>query len=326
MHLLIFFSSIHLHHAHRIPFPCYRIKLFARDSLGLGFLLAGIIVIFRTHRHFQGLSWLQSILWISTSTIIFFIAFILVVALYISTNKHIGGIFFYIVILLYGFALIFVAYKKPPLSQQISESVRNILETMPSKQISEYELFIYLQRKYQISEELLHQYLNGLSYIEQMDIPGTSAKVYRMKGIKEQLVFPQVTKITNPILRGNVERALSDLTEERVDIGLFLLGREFETTLKAFLLAAYAKGKLTSTPGNKKPDKLTLVEMISCLKSNGIITDDAVLSYLRQTRNDRAHGGTPTPAERHLLMQNVQLLASLYIDYIKMLDDYNQAL
>ncbi len=61
--------------------------------------------------------------------------------------------------------------------------------------------------------------------------------------------------------------------------------------------------------------------MIACLRSNSIVTDDAALSYLRQIRNDRAHGGTPTLAERRLLMNNVQHLAGLYIDYIKFFDD-----
>jgi hypothetical protein len=104
------------------------------------------------------------------------------------------------------------------------------------------------------------------------------------------------------------------------------LGREFETTLKAFLIVAYGKGKLVNTPGGKSPDQLKLVEMIACLKNNGIVTDDATLSYLRQARNDRAHGSTPTLAERRLLMNNAQHLASLYIDYIKFFSDLVQAL
>jgi hypothetical protein len=121
-----------------------------------------------------------------------------------------------------------------------------------------------------------------------------------------------------------VQSAISDLDVERVDIGLFRLGREFETTLKAYLMAAYKKGKLISTPGNKNPDQLKLVEMITCLKNNDIVTDEAALSYLRQQRNDRAHGSTPTLEERRILMNNVQQLASLYIDYIKLFDDLLQ--
>jgi hypothetical protein len=134
-------------------------------------------------------------------------------------------------------------------------------------------------------------------------------------------LFQQAQNIADVTLRENVQRALNDLNEEMVDVGLFLLGREFETTIKTFIRAAHARGKLANIPANKNPDQLKLAEMISCLKINGIITDDAALSYLRQQRNDRAHGSTPTLAERRVLMNNVQHLASLYIDYIKLLDD-----
>jgi hypothetical protein len=147
-------------------------------------------------------------------------------------------------------------------------------------------------------------------------------KLCRIKETQGAQLFQRAQDIVNAALRENVTAALSDLTEERVDIGLFRLGREFETTLKTYLMAAYAKGELKKgTPGNKSPDQLKLVDMISCLKNNGIVTDDAVLSYLRQQRNDRAHGGTPTLIERRVLMNNIEHLASLYIDYIKLLDD-----
>ena len=43
-------------------------------------------------------------------------------------------------------------------------------------------------------------------------------------------------------------------------------------------------------------------------------------------RNDRAHGGTPSFAEKRLLMINIQYLANLYIDYIKLFDDFTRSL
>ena len=64
--------------------------------------------------------------------------------------------------------------------------------------------------------------------------------------------------------------------------------------------------------------------MVIVAKNNGVITDLSVLNYLRQERNNRAHGTMPSLAERQLTMRNVRNLAGLYVDYIKVLDDaYN---
>jgi len=165
-----------------------------------------------------------------------------------------------------------------------------------------------------------------LQHQSPLNIPGSPTPAEQIIRKEQSLTFPQITAIMNPTLRANIERALPDITEERVDIGLFLLGREFETTLKEFLVVAYTKGKLKSTPGNKNPNELKLADLISCVKSNGIVTEEAALSYLRQIRNDRAHGGTPSLEERRLLMRNVQYLASLYIDYLKFFDDLTREL
>ncbi len=301
--------------------------------LGLASLLSGIIVFSRTYQYFQGLNWLQYIVWILGVTIVLCITFLLWNATMYNRGdkypyRYLQGILFYSIFIFCGFTLIWLAYKKPPLSQQVDESIRSIVKAMPNKQIFASELVVRLQRMYHLSEEILYQQIEQLQDIEQVDIPGTNTKVVLMRDKKQRLAFPQVATITNPTLRASIERALLDLTEESVDIGLFLLGREFETTLKVYLVAAYAKGKLKSVPGNRIPgkDRLSLNEMISCLKINDIVTDDAVLSYLRQTRNDRAHGSTPSLVERQLQMKNIQLLAGLYIDYIKWLDDLTHSL
>lgn len=219
-----------------------------------------------------------------------------------------------------------ISARSGTLRQRISEKVRGILETAPNKQISLAELIVRLRKEYNCPKATLYRYIADLEYIERLDVPGSRVKILCMKGTQGTELFPQVQTITNTILREHVNKAVFFLTEENVDMGLFQLGRAFETTLKAFLVAAYAKGKLTSTPGNKSPDRLTLVDLISCLKSNGIVSDDAALSYLRQSRNDRAHSGAPSIEERRLLMKNAQHLASLYIDCIKWFDDLQRSL
>jgi len=91
---------------------------------------------------------------------------------------------------------------------------------------------------------------------------------------------------------------------------------------------AVAKGKM-SLPVTKPPEEWMLNAMIDWItseKNKKIITDKAVLNYLRQIRNNRAHGGVPSIEERHMLMIGVQYLAGLYIDYIELLDDLTQDL
>ncbi|MDQ2885660.1 MAG: hypothetical protein M3Y39_06195 [Chloroflexota bacterium] len=212
------------------------------------------------------------------------------------------------------------------LQERISRSVRAILEAMPGKQMSLADLIIRLRREYNCPKATLYQYIARLDYIERVNVSGSKTKMCRIKDAQGTQLFQQTQNITNVILREDVQKALSNLTEENVDVGLFQLGRQFESTLKTFLVAAYAKQKLAKTPGNISPDQLKLFEMIKCLKDNGFVTDDAALSYLRQQRNDRAHGSTPNLAERRVLMNNVHYLASLYIDYIKLLDDLFQNL
>lgn len=297
-------------------------------SFSLLALAGSIFIFFQKKYYIHCLLGLQYLWWILGATAISFAAFLIVFGFTSPNTNRIASALACYVIFFYGISLMWIAHLKPPVAQQVNESVYRILKKMPGKQIGLIDLLTCLQKEYKQLGSTVNQYLENIEYIEQVDIPGTSTIVVLMRNKKQQLAFPQVATIMNPTLRANIERALLDLTEESVDIGLFLLGREFETTLKAYLVAAYAKGKLKSVPGNKIPgkDRLALNEMISCLKINDIVTDDAVLSYLRQTRNDRAHGSTPNLAERQLLMKNVQLLAGLYIDYIKWLDDLTHSL
>jgi hypothetical protein len=302
---------------------------FAGIAVLLGFLICitSIFVFFRWYYWISPLHLGRYFLWIIGATVGAFAVYGLEDSFFPYSSKAIlSSVMLAVVVLIYGGALLVIAHIKPPLHQQIDESVRKILEITPRKQMALTDLIMQLQKVYKCSNENLYQTISELKYLEQINVSDTEMLVCRIKRQKQNLAFPQVITIIDLTVRMNVERALSNLTEDNVDIGLFLLGREFETVLKAFLVVAYGKGMLTSTPGGKNPDQLKLVEMIACLRSNNIVTDDAALSYLRQMRNDRAHGGTPTLVERRLLMNNVQLLANLYIDYIKFFDELIRSL
>jgi hypothetical protein len=212
------------------------------------------------------------------------------------------------------------------LREQVSESVRSILETAHNKQMSLSELIKRLRREYYCPKATLYQYIAHLDFVERINVPHSSAKICRLKKVHDALVFPQIENIVNPILREKIERTLLFLNEENVDVELFLLSKEFEATLKAYLIAADAKGKLRSPPPGKIADKWNLSGMVECARENRIISDHAVFHYLRQSRNDRAHGTMPSLEERRLLMKSVQYIAGLYIDYIKLLDTLSLSL
>jgi hypothetical protein len=216
--------------------------------------------------------------------------------------------------------------KSGTLRQQVSESVRAILEAAPNKQMSLAELITHLQKEYDCPKATLYQYIANLDYIERLDIPNSNAKICHIKDAYRLNLFPQVQHIADLNLKEKVERALPFLTEENVDIGLFLLSKEFEATLKTYFINASSKGKLSKLPAGKTPNNWNLISMVDCARDNDIISDHATFHYLRQTRNDRAHGTMPSLAERQLLMKSIQYIAGLYIDYIKFLDDLIQNL
>lgn len=300
------------------------------NQFGYATLLVGLIagvgsifIFFRKRYYVYSLSWLRYLWWILGATIVAVVASILIFVFLPDPNgkdQKIASVIFGFILLFYGIALAGIAHLKPPLHQQIDERVRSILKTRPAQQIPLTELLARLEREFKCSDATLYLNINGLPYIEQINIPGTTTMVIRLKGVKEKLPFPQVYSIATDSLRQSVVRALSLLNEEEVDLGLFSLSRDFENTLKAYLIAASQKGKMT-IPVKDPPARWKLTHMIDWARNNGIITDYAVLSYLRQERNNRAHEGMPSLAERRLLMKNVQHLAGLYIDYIKLLDD-----
>lgn len=213
----------------------------------------------------------------------------------------------------------------PPVTQLVSSS-RN-----PSN--SEAEVYLSYcskcQKKTEMKEAQKTTTKNGKSAVKGIcSVCGTNVYLILKaeQKTKDELAVYNIDSIPTDDLRQKIKRALEFLNEENVDVGLFLLSKEFEATLKAYLMKASAKGKLQTFPPGKSPDKWNLNGMVDCAKDNGIITDNAVFHYLRQVRNDRAHGTMPKPKEMQVLMKNAQYLASLYIDYIRLLDDLSQSL
>jgi hypothetical protein len=136
------------------------------------------------------------------------------------------------------------------------------------------------------------------------------------------LQFPQIANINDNVLRNDLNRAIKNLNIEHVDLGLFGLGRIFEAELKSFLQLARDKKAFTVTSA----DLEKLASMIDCLERNKIISEKHVLTFLRQDRNERAHGKIPSSEERERLSQDAPHSAGLFIQYISILNKKKQEL
>lgn len=208
------------------------------------------------------------------------------------------------------------------LREQTSDRVRVILQSQPNHEISMGELLNRLIMEFQRPKATFYSYLAGLDFLECVASPGGGhGKTCRFK--TAEMLSERAQQIHIVSLRQKVERALTYLNEEQVDVGLFLLSKEFEATLKTLLNETRAAGTLTWVPASD-PSKWRLAEMVTVAEKNHFITDTAILGYLRQERNDRAHGTMPSQDERSTLMRATPMLAGLYIDYIALFANRTQ--
>lgn len=206
--------------------------------------------------------------------------------------------------------------KKATLGEQFADDVRSILTTSPGNELSIGSLVRRLVTTHRYNRATAYAYINRMDFIEKYTVPGSRTIICRMKG-KNTLNFPQIDEIDDQNVRAEIKRAIQNLTLDNVDIGLFLLGRQFEVVVKRTLLRGSQKGKITlSASLATDTSKWKLIQMVDCAKQCGLITDLGVANLLRQERNDRAHGEPPSLDERQALMNSVQYLAGLYIDYI----------
>ncbi len=68
-------------------------------------------------------------------------------------------------------------------------------------------------------------------------------------------------------------------------------------------------------------DLSKLAFMIDCIERNSIIAEKHILTFLRQVRNERAHGVIPSFEERQALMKQAPYLAGLFIHHTVFLNE-----
>lgn len=206
--------------------------------------------------------------------------------------------------------------KKATISEQFAENIRTILLEVPGQELAINTLVDQLMKLYGYKRPLVYAYINRMPFIEKYTIPGSRTIVCKIKG-RKNFTFSQVEEINDKNIRAEIQRAIQNLTLDNVDIGLFLLGRQFEVVIKRALIKGSQKGIISLGAGlNVEPSRWKLVQMVDSAKQCGLISDLGVANLLRQERNERAHGEPPSLEEREALMNSIQYLAGLYIDYI----------
>jgi hypothetical protein len=102
---------------------------------------------------------------------------------------------------------------------------------------------------------------------------------------------------------------------DEVDIGLFLLGRQFDYAMRLLLESARDHAAVPVLEGHLR----LLQNRIDWAVTKGVFRDKATLSLLKNERNERGHE-PPTVEERQAIMKFAPFLAGLYIDYLIMID------
>jgi hypothetical protein len=152
----------------------------------LGFLvfIMSVFIFFRWSYRISPLHLRRYFLWILGTTVGAFAAYGLEDSFfpYYPDKTILSSVMISVIVLSYGIALLLIAHIKPPLSQQIDESVRKILEITPDKQISLVDLIMHLQKGYRCSVTILCQFISNLEYLEQIEVPGTDIRVCCIKG------------------------------------------------------------------------------------------------------------------------------------------------
>jgi hypothetical protein len=213
--------------------------------------------------------------------------------------------------------------RSAPLRQKVEDATRRILTAARGKDLRYVDLINQLQAEIGCPKPTLYSYVADLDFVEIVSIPGQGGKLCHLKDAVAYELKLAAQKIHTQPLRTNVERAIQRLNEDEVDIALQLLAKEFEAALRSYLGAAKQRGLISP---QKDPERMMLADLVTCASQNGLITEKGALQYLREQRNERSHGTTPSIEERRILFEGEPHFSSMYVRYIRFLDDRRRAL
>lgn len=210
--------------------------------------------------------------------------------------------------------------ERTTLIQLVFAEVDDYLRKQPQMRAPLAQILSHLVARIKCNKQTAYNYISKMSSLSKEKVNGITYYCILQAQGSAPFEFTQINRIKATELKSQINRAISLLKIETVDLGLFELGKLLEKRLEEYLKTARSKNVFPVS----SDDLSRLVSMIECVAKNGIIKNKHELTYLREERNRRAHGEIPTVAEREDLMRKSEFLANLYIDYIVLFEEKYQ--
>tara|TARA_R110002072_G_C7938528_1_gene532270 strand:+ start:71 stop:2377 length:2307 start_codon:yes stop_codon:yes gene_type:complete len=205
-----------------------------------------------------------------------------------------------------------VKMEKVLLRDRVQGEIRSILFDRPNTPVTKGDLYKDVSKTIKCLRPTFYQYLDKMSDIRQFKDGSSYYAIYDHVENVEKIDI-DISKYTDdPKIKELLKRPLSLLTVENVDIALFELGLIFETSLKEYL----EKQKAEKAFNVNSKDMSRLVNMIECVVREKVVTKGHHLSTLREERNSRAHGKSPSKQEREELYNKAHYISDLFVKYI----------
>lgn len=200
-------------------------------------------------------------------------------------------------------------------AELIVEKIQQRLADCPSGELPLIELVKEIAKELNVIRQTVYGAVAAAEELETIPVDGSAFKICREVG-RARPAYPAVERITILDWQSECHRGVERLTLEDVDIGLFILGRQFDAAMEQLLVAARNSGQFTVTEGQIK----TLNNRIEWALRHEVLTDRTNLNLLRVERNERGHK-PPALEERRSMMKFAPYLAELYLDYLLLIQE-----
>ncbi|MEO6784941.1 MAG: sigma factor-like helix-turn-helix DNA-binding protein [Chthoniobacteraceae bacterium] len=204
--------------------------------------------------------------------------------------------------------------QRPLQAEHIVDLALKILAESTIGETQLVEIVRQIEAKLGIQRANIYAAIAQSDEIETVAVDSSPLKICRLPG-RNRPAFPQLSKLTDMEWRLECERGTKMLTVDDVDMGLFILGRQFDQSMRHLLEGARDHGGMTVTDHHLK----SLGNRINWAADQKIFSDPTILNLLKSERNARGHEPA-TLAERKALLKFAPFWAELYIDYLLIIE------
>lgn len=204
--------------------------------------------------------------------------------------------------------------ERPLQADRIVEVARAKLLAAPTGDLQVIEIVQHVEAELGVQRPNIYAAISQSDEIETVAVEGSVFKICRLPG-RVEVAFPQLRNMANAEWRAECDRATARLTVEDVDIGLFLLGRQFDQAMRHLLETARDHAGMVVTKDQIKSVGTRIVWAVG----HKVFHDEATLNLLKNERNARGHEPAPIE-ERRAIMKFAPFLAGLYLDYLLIIE------